>query len=48
MDVHRASIAIVVLNGAGKVVEQLVVETPAARVRSYLKQLSGRVVVLTS
>lgn len=45
MDVHRASIAIVVLNGAGKVVEQLVVETSAARVRSYLKQLSGRVYV---
>ena len=45
MDVHRASIAIVVLNGAGKVVEQLVVETSAARVRSYLKQLKGRVYV---
>jgi len=45
MDVHRATIAIVVLNGAGKVVEQLVVETSATRVRSYLKQLQGRVYV---
>ncbi len=31
MDVHRATIAIVVLNGAGKVVEQFVVETSAPR-----------------
>ena len=45
MDVHRATIAIVVVNGAGKVVEQLVVETSAMRVRSYLKQLKGRVYV---
>ena len=45
MDVHRASITIVVLNGAGKMVEQLVIETSAARVRSYLKQLRGRVYV---
>ena len=45
LDVHRATIAIVVLNGAGKVVEQLVVETSATRVRSYLKQLKGRVYV---
>lgn len=45
MDVHRASIVIVVLNGAGKVVEQLVVQTSAERVRSYLKQLRGRVYV---
>jgi hypothetical protein len=45
MDVHRATIAIVVLNGAGKVVEQLVVETSATRVRCYLKQLQGRVYV---
>ena len=45
MDVHRATIAIVVLNGAGKVVEQLVVETSATRVRRYLKQLQGRVYV---
>jgi len=45
MDVHRATIAMVVLNGAGKVVEQLVVETSATRVRSYLKQLQGRVYV---
>jgi transposase len=45
MDVHRASIVIAVLNGAGKLVEQLVIETNAARVRSYLKQLQGRVYV---
>ena len=45
MDVHRATIAIVVVNGAGKVIEQVVVETSATRVRSYLKQLKGRVYV---
>ena len=45
MDVHRASITIVVLNGAGKVVERLTVETSAARVRGYLKQLKGKVFV---
>jgi transposase len=45
MDVHRATIVIVVLNGAGKVVEQMVLETSATRVRSYLKQLRGRVYV---
>jgi len=45
MDVHRASIVIGVLNGAGKVVEQIVLETSAARVRSYLKGLKGRVFV---
>ena len=45
MDVHRASIAIVVLNGAGKVVMQMVTETSAARVRDFLKQLRGRVYV---
>ena len=39
MDVHRASIMIVVLNGAGKVVMQSVIETGAERVRGYLKQL---------
>jgi hypothetical protein len=35
MDVHRASIMIVVLNGAGKVVMQSVIETGAERVRGY-------------
>jgi hypothetical protein len=43
MDVHRASIVIVVLNGAGKVVMQSVIETGAERVRGYLKQLRGKV-----
>jgi transposase len=43
MDVHGASIVIVVLNGAGKVVEQVILETSAARVRGYLKQLRGKV-----
>ena len=45
MDVHGASIMMVTLNGAGKVVEQLLVETSAARVRGYLKQLRGKVYV---
>jgi len=45
MDVHQASIAIVVLNGAGRVVMQCVVETGAERVRAFLKQLRGRVYV---
>lgn len=45
MDVHGASIAIVVLNGAGKIVMQLVVETGAERVRGFLKQLRGKVYV---
>jgi hypothetical protein len=45
MDVHRASIMIVVLNGAGKVVMESVIETGAERVRSYLKQLRGKVYV---
>ena len=45
MDVHGASIVIVVLNGAGKIVMQGVIETSAERVRSYLKQLRGKVYV---
>ena len=45
MDVHRASIVIVVLNGAGKVVMQSVIETGAERVRGFLKQLRGKVYV---
>ncbi len=45
MDVHRASIVIVVLNGAGKVVMQYVAETSAGRVRDFLKQLRGKVYV---
>jgi transposase len=45
MDVHRASIAIVVLNGAGKIVMQSVIETGAERVRGFLKQLRGKVYV---
>ena len=38
MDVHLASIMIVVLNGAGKVVMQAVVQTGAEHVRGFLKQ----------
>jgi hypothetical protein len=38
LDVHRASLVIVVLNGAGKIVMQSVIETSAERVREYLKQ----------
>lgn len=45
MDVHRASIMIVVLNGAGKVVMRSVIETGAERVRGFLKQLRGQVYV---
>ncbi len=45
MDVHRASIVIAVLNGAGRVVERITLETNGARVRSYLQQLGGRVYV---
>jgi transposase len=45
MDVHRASIVIVVLNGAGKVVMESVIETGAERVRGFLKQLRGQVYV---
>jgi len=45
MDVHRASIVIVVLNGAGKIVMQSVIETGAERVRDFLKQLRGKVYV---
>jgi hypothetical protein len=43
MDVHRASIVIVVLNGAGKIVMHSVIETGAERVRGFLKQLRGKV-----
>ncbi len=45
MDVHQASIVIVVLNGAGKVVEASTIKTGAEAVRSYLKRLKGRVYV---
>ena len=45
MDVHSATIRIAVLNGAGKVVMELVIETGAERVRSFLKQLRGKVYV---
>jgi transposase len=45
MDVHLASIVILVLNGAGKVVMESVIETGAERVRGFLKQLRGKVYV---
>lgn len=45
MDVHQASIVIVVLNGAGKVLEATTLTTGAAAVRSYLQRLTGRVYV---
>jgi transposase len=45
MDVHRATIVIAVLNGAGKVVMESVIETGAERVRAFLKQLRGKVYV---
>jgi transposase len=45
MDVHQASIVIVVLNGAGRLVETITIQTGAAAVRSYLPRLKGRVYV---
>src|ERR1700687_3624528 len=45
MDVHRASVVMVVLNGAGKVVMQSVIETGAERVRGFLNQLRGKLYV---
>src|SRR6267142_78685 len=45
MDVHSATLRIAVLNGAGKVVMQSVIETGAERVRGFLKQLRGTVKV---
>jgi hypothetical protein len=45
MDVHQASIVIVVLNGAGKVVMESIIETGAETVRSFIKQLRGQVYV---
>lgn len=45
MDVHQASIVIVVLNGAGKVVETSSLKTGASAVRSYLQRFKGRVLV---
>jgi len=45
MDVHRASIVMAVLNGAGKLVEQIALQTNATAVRSYLQRLRGRVYV---
>ena len=43
MDVHQTSIVIVVLNGAGKVVETSSLKTGATAVRSYLQRLKGKV-----
>lgn len=45
MDVHRASIVMVVLNGAGKVVEAITLEMSATAIRSYLRRLQGKVYV---
>jgi len=45
MDVHQASIVIVVLDGAGKFVMQTVIRTNAELVRGFLKQLRGKVYV---
>jgi transposase len=43
MDVHQASIAMVVLNGAGKSIMQLVIQTKAEAVREFFKGLKGKV-----
>jgi transposase len=45
MDVHLASIVIAVLNGAGKVVMESIIETGAETVRGFIKQLRGKVYV---
>jgi transposase len=45
MDVHQASIVIVVLNGAGRIDEAISLKTSATAVRSYLQRLKGRVFV---
>ena len=45
MDVHRASIVIVVLNGAGKVIEAITLEMSVTAIRSYLQRLKGKVYV---
>ncbi|MCA1603510.1 MAG: transposase [Acidobacteria bacterium] len=45
MDVHQASIVMVVLNGAGKQVMESILETGAETVRGFLKQLRGKVYV---
>ena len=42
MDVHSASIVIAVLNGAGKVVMESVVETGAERVRAFSSSCAAR------
>ncbi len=45
MDVHSATIVIVVLNGAGKVKMESIIETGAESVRTFLQQLRGKVYV---
>lgn len=45
LDVHKASICIAVLNAAGKLVMESVVETSAATILDFLKGLRGRVEV---
>src|SRR5918998_3618458 len=45
LDVHKASICIAVLNAAGKLVMESVVETGAATILGFLKGLRGQVEV---
>ena len=45
MDVHQASLVMVVLNGAGKVLETISLQLGATTLRSYLQRLKGRVLV---
>lgn len=45
MDVHQASIVIAVLNGAGKLVTEAIIETGAETVRNFIKQYRGQVSV---
>jgi hypothetical protein len=45
LDVHAASIVVVIMNGAGKVLEQNTIQSNAGAVRSYLQRLKGEVLV---
>lgn len=43
LDVHKASICIAVLNAGGKLVIESVIETSAATILGFLKELRGEV-----
>ena len=41
MDVHKESISIAVMNGAGKIVMECVIETKASMILEFIQGLSG-------